>query len=101
MAKKRGEKFNISTYICADKDDLPFWVNILQGSDTRGARVRVNIETEEEFLASRKAIEAAANVRFTVESSKKNPRYQWTKVFGCHHGTHKGRASKNPIKKTG
>ena len=97
MAEKRCKRFNLSSYICADKDDLPFWTNILQSSDTKNTHVRVNIDTEEEFLSFRKAVEAAAKVRFIVERSRPTEKFLWTKVFGCHHGTHKmDPRTKNP-----
>ena len=80
------KRFDVSTFICADKDDLSFWKSTLQCTDTKNAHVRVNIETEEEFLAFRKAVEAEAKVHFTVERSKSTERFQWTKVFRCHIG---------------
>jgi hypothetical protein len=103
MAKVDNKIFDVSTYsVCADKDDLSFWTGILQCPDTKEARVRVNIESQREFLDFRKAIEAAAKVRFTVEQSRPTKRFVWTKVFRCHHGTHKRRPdTKNPLKKTG
>ena len=101
MAEKRCKRFDISTFICADKDDLSFWKSILQCTETKNAHVRVNIETEEEFLAFRKAVEAEAKVHFTVERSKSTERFHWTKVFRCHIGTHKMRPNTNPRKKTG
>ena len=69
MAEKRLKRFDVSTFICADKDDLSFWKSTLQCTDTKNAHVRVNIETEEEFLAFRKADETEAKVHFTVERS--------------------------------
>ncbi len=103
MAKAANKIFDVSTYnICADKDDLSFQTGILQSRDTKEARIRVNVESQEKFLDFRKAIEAAAKVRFTVEQSRPTKRFAWTRVFRCHHGTHKRRPdTKNPLKKTG
>ena len=102
MAKAHINFFDVSTYICADKDDLSFWTSIFQCSDTKDARVRVNITSQEEFMEFRKSFEAAAKVHFTVEQSRSTERFLWSKVFRCHHGTHKQRSgTKNPHKKTG
>lgn len=102
MAKVAHKFFDVSTYICASKDDLSFWTSILQCSDTKNIRVRVDVTSQEEFLGFRKAIEAAAKVRFTVEQSRSTKRFLWSKVFRCHHGAHRRRPeTKNPRKKTG
>ena len=94
--------FNVSLFKCVDKDDLSFWKSVIQCQDTKDKRLRVNVDTEDGFWAFKKAIEAEAKVHFTVERSKPSVRYQCSRVFRCHHGTHNLRAdAKNPRKKTG
>jgi len=94
--------YNLSSYCCADKDDISFWKTLLKRTNLGQSFIRVNVCSKEEFLCFKKVIEKEAQICFTTEKAKQSHKFQWATVFRCHHGQHRRRISSTArVKKTG